>query len=131
MADVRAAQRRYLEHCRQRFARAVDSFERDIRAQLPVGETGQLRDTFTVQITSGGEDRFVAEASLPVFYAEMLDEGTRPHVIVPRNAKVLVFNVGGDTVFARRVNHPGFPSQEIWKKPAPIIWQSSLEDAFR
>jgi hypothetical protein len=33
-------------------------------------------------------------------------------------------------VFTRRVNHPGFPSQEIWEKPAPVVWQSSLERAF-
>lgn len=33
--------------------------------------------------------------------------GTRPHVILPRRGKYLVFEVGGRTVYARRVNHPG------------------------
>jgi hypothetical protein len=32
---------------------------------------------------------------------------TRAHVIVPRRASVLVFEVAGRTVFTRHVNHPG------------------------
>ncbi len=34
-------------------------------------------------------------------------EGTRPHEIVPRRARVLAFTVGGEKVFATRVSHPG------------------------
>ena len=35
-------------------------------------------------------------------------EGTRPHRIVPRRrGGVLRFQVGGRTVYARAVNHPG------------------------
>ncbi|WP_037899876.1 hypothetical protein [Streptomyces sp. NRRL S-350] len=33
--------------------------------------------------------------------------GTRPHVIRPRRAKALRFEVSGHVVFAARVNHPG------------------------
>lgn len=33
--------------------------------------------------------------------------GARPHVIRPRRARALRFQVGGRTVFAARVNHPG------------------------
>lgn len=40
-------------------------------------------------------------------YVTILEEGSRPHVIRPRNAKVLAFPSGGRTVFARSVNHPG------------------------
>lgn len=41
-------------------------------------------------------------------YADAIDQGARPHTIVPRRAKFLRF-IGrdGKTVFARRVNHPG------------------------
>ncbi|MGD9485749.1 hypothetical protein WDH52_21265 [Streptomyces sp. TRM70308] len=34
-------------------------------------------------------------------------DGTRPHVIRPRRAKALRFDMGGWVVFAKRVNHPG------------------------
>lgn len=40
-------------------------------------------------------------------YALYVHEGTRPHVIRPKNAQALRFNVGGREVFAKRVDHPG------------------------
>jgi hypothetical protein len=40
-------------------------------------------------------------------YALLHHEGTRAHTIVPVNAKVLHFKVGGVDVFVRRVEHPG------------------------
>jgi hypothetical protein len=46
-----------------------------------------------------------------VEYAQMVHDGTRPHVIRPRNAQVLRFRVGGQVVFARVVNHPGTRAQ--------------------
>lgn len=39
--------------------------------------------------------------------AMMHHEGTRPHIIRPRNAKVLRFKVGGKVVYASLVRHPG------------------------
>ena len=40
-------------------------------------------------------------------YALYVHEGTRAHVIRPKNAQALRFNVGGREVFAKRVDHPG------------------------
>lgn len=34
-------------------------------------------------------------------------DGTRPHIIRPRRAKALRFQMGGRTVFAKYVRHPG------------------------
>lgn len=34
-------------------------------------------------------------------------DGTRPHLIRPRRAKALRFEVGGDVVFTKLVRHPG------------------------
>lgn len=42
-----------------------------------------------------------------VEYAPYVNDGTRPHVIRPKNAKALRFVVDGQVVFARVVNHPG------------------------
>lgn len=45
--------------------------------------------------------------SVGVSYAEMVHDGTRPHIIRPRNARALRFMVGGRVVYARVVHHPG------------------------
>lgn len=42
-----------------------------------------------------------------VEYAPYVNDGTRPHVIRPKNAQVLRFRAGGRTVFAKVVQHPG------------------------
>jgi len=53
-------------------------------------------------------------------YIRYVIEGTEPHLIMPRSAKVLVFYAdSGDLVFAHSVNHPGtapnpFP-QRAWE----------------
>ncbi len=39
--------------------------------------------------------------------AGFVNDGTRPHRIVPKNGSVLRFTVGGRVVYARVVNHPG------------------------
>lgn len=45
-------------------------------------------------------------------YAGPVHQGARPHVIRPRHARALRFEVdGGRIVFARRVNHPGNRAQ--------------------
>lgn len=40
-------------------------------------------------------------------YALYVHEGSRPHLIRPRTAKALRFEIGGRTVFAKLVRHPG------------------------
>ena len=40
-------------------------------------------------------------------HAACVEYGTKPHVIEPVNKKVLAFKVDGQTVFAKKVNHPG------------------------
>jgi hypothetical protein len=37
----------------------------------------------------------------------LLNDGTRPHTIVPNRARALRFEVGGTVVFAMRAEHPG------------------------
>lgn len=53
------------------------------------------------QVTSS-----ISMAGHPVLRVEV--KSTRPHVIVPRRAGgVLVFELAGQTIFTRRVDHPG------------------------
>ncbi len=44
-------------------------------------------------------------------YALDVHNGTRPHEIRPNKARVLAFQVGGTTVFATVVQHPGIRPQ--------------------
>lgn len=40
------------------------------------------------------------------------NDGTEPHTILPRQKRLLRFQAGGGTVFARRVRHPGTKAQQ-------------------
>lgn len=78
-----------------------------------------LRDTIHVRLVYGGNyDNLLGQSSqdLPTVIvgsespiARLHHDGTRPHVIVPRNAPMLVFysQKMGKVVYAKRVNHPG------------------------
>lgn len=73
-------------------------------------EAGQphLRDAIVTRAGRDGKGAmWLVGAVHPV--AWLHHQGTVAHVIVPRNATVLVFEIDGETVFSRRVNHPGTP----------------------
>lgn len=56
---------------------------------------------------SGSRNPGRRNTSDPRIYGPVVERGSGPRVIVPRTAKVLAFPINGETVFARRVNHPG------------------------
>lgn len=66
-----------------------------------------LRDTIVKRWVAGRQNAISILIGTSHPRAMMHHEGTRPHVIVPRNASVLVFESHGETVFAAQVNHPG------------------------
>jgi hypothetical protein len=70
-------------------------------------DTGRLRASIRVERRSffGLRQRWTVGSD--VDYAPMVNDGTRPHIIRPKRAKALRFNVGGKVVFARVVHHPG------------------------
>ena len=45
--------------------------------------------------------------STSVAYAAVQNDGSDPYEIFPRNAQVLAFEIGGEMIFAKRVQHPG------------------------
>jgi phage gpG-like protein len=97
-ASVRAASVRAAAQEMQVGARMVQN-----RAKIlaPV-DTGRLRASISKDVNS---------LSFKVFsnveYAGYVNDGTRPHVIRPRRAQALRFRIGGRTVFAKEVHHPG------------------------
>ena len=82
-----------------------------LKGQTPV-RTGKLKSTTIFQIQGAPDTQILeirqgARSPEGVFYGELVRRGTAPHVIVPRKAKALRFMIGGEVVFAKRVNHPG------------------------
>lgn len=54
-------------------------------------------------------------ATVDADYASLVSEGTRPHTILPKKqGGVLVFQIGGRTIFTARVSHPGARPNPWW-----------------
>jgi phage gpG-like protein len=86
--------------------------------------TGRLRRSIHARAQGTGIDAVVTVGST-VEYAAIHEFGgkTPPRTILPRRAKALRFGAGGQTIFARRVNHPG---SRIPEKP---YMRPSLEES--
>lgn len=63
-----------------------------------------------------------ATIEVGVSYGKMVHDGTRPHVIRPVRKQALKFTVGGQTVYAKIVHHPG-------TRPRPFLDRALTEIA--
>lgn len=70
-------------------------------------DTGRLRASGKISYSGLFSFRPKATIVFDVDYAQMVNDGTRPHAIRPKNASVLRFVVGGRVVYAKVVHHPG------------------------
>ena len=79
-----------------------------------VSRTGRL-----ITSTQGKATGFEGKLFNEVSYAGYVHDGTKPHVIRPKSVKALKFKVGGSTVYAKKVNHPGYKGdpwiERAWK----------------
>jgi hypothetical protein len=71
-------------------------------------KTGELKRSIGSRVVRSHKGGYSTEVFASAPYALFHHSGTRPHIIRPRNASVLRFEVGGSVVFAKRVWHPGF-----------------------
>jgi HK97 gp10 family phage protein len=83
---------------------------RDLKASISrVGirdSANRLSDSIKYEKTGDLEIRiFADEEDAPYF--KYLEYGTRPHEIKTRYRQALKFNIGEDTIFAKKVMHPG------------------------
>ena len=115
-----------------RFGRAVRIVDDRLDKTVPV-RTGRLKRSRRTRLSTVG-DVFSADISYNVTpdYGQMLDEGTRPHVIRPRRARVLRFVVAGRVVYAREVHHPGTTKHRGWfsRVTSPADWRLVLDRVF-
>jgi hypothetical protein len=78
-----------------------------IAATMQVGiDTGRLKKSLKMTHERSTRGQFVMVGS-KLNYALMHHEGTRPHIITPNRAQVMVFNKGSRVIYATSVRHPG------------------------
>jgi hypothetical protein len=65
--------------------------------------TGRLRRSIRVKNSTQRKATVAAH-----FTAFFVDAGPKPHAIKAKKANRLIFSAGGRTIFARKVNHPGY-----------------------
>lgn len=76
-------------------------------ATMQVGmDTGRLKKSLKMTHERSTRGQFVMVGS-KLNYALMHHEGTRPHIITPNRAQVMVFNKGSRVIYATSVRHPG------------------------
>lgn len=89
----------------------------DAKQLAPVGETGEYRNSIKVSDTIVNENSIetmiYTDATVSSLEGQsynlgyLLENGTEPHTILPKNSDALVFDIDGETIFAKKVNHPG------------------------
>jgi hypothetical protein len=87
---------------RRRLQQRVDRVARIAADEAP----GSMGEYITTDIREGSRGlEGVITCTHPA--TRYVIEGTRPHLIRPRRARALRFEVGGDVVFTKLVRHPG------------------------
>lgn len=106
----------------------------DAKQLAPVGETGLYRESIKVSDTRVTENSIETDITTNMIVSSLsgvtynlgylLENGTEPHTILPINSDVLVFEKDGETIFAKKVNHPGF-------KPMPHFIPALEKNKFK
>lgn len=123
---------------------AVGAMPDQMRPYAPIGQQpgtdvgpsfrvpGALRQSIIVDQSrqSTGPDTFGARIIAPVIQARTTDQGSPAHIIRPRKAGgVLIFQINGETVGARFVNHPGNAPHPWWLRALEATWGPNLRYA--
>lgn len=106
--------------------RTVDEAESLAVQSAPVDKGGLRGSHVKSPIISTGT-QVIGGVEAQTDYAMFVHEGTRPHVIVPRRAKVLAWQSNSGVAFAKRVNHPGTKAQPWLAKSAEA---AALKNGF-
>ena len=114
ISAVHRAHARFIGKQQVTVIRALDEAGKFAEDHVAAHSRFQRRSPVGQSLKDATEHKFIRTGSGAVVRifstkktAEFLEYGTKPHVIRARRARFLRFVVGGKTVFARKVNHPG------------------------
>lgn len=122
------------------FHRSVEQTEREMRTQIARGvneaaeagrdeakrvgawtdRTRRLRNGIAAVPAHGRGDGAESEILSPTPYSAIIEGGSRAHEIWARRKTFLRFVVGGQVIFARKVNHPG-------TRPYPFMGPAAIK----
>lgn len=94
--------------------------------------SGNLVKSITAEVNVGGTEVIEGRDYLDdnrAYYGKYVHEGTRPHLIRPRNKKLLRWASGGRWHFAKWVNHPGTKADQFLYE-AGKLQQDKINDIF-
>lgn len=102
----------------QKVLRRVSSYAYRIAKTIIPQDSGRLLASLRVIPTATG-----VELSVSTRYADFADKGTLPHMIVPQDPKgYLKFkDQSGNTIFRKRVIHPGYPATNYMNELATKV----------
>jgi|SRR5215831_12282129 len=107
----------------------ADILQRAAKAQIPIGQDvprtsrGHLKNSVVKRIYPNTTGEILMEIWVGSDHPNALlhHNGTRPHPIEPKYAKVLRFDYGGDIVFAMFVHHPGTAPNPFLTDNLPLV----------
>jgi len=100
---------------------------KNARFKNPTGATVNATQAVTKGLRSS---IFVDKKDIP--YIEPLYEGSKPHIIRPKDTGALSFVIGSTRIFAKEVRHPGYKGnpfiQRAWDKNKEVFKKQYTED---
>lgn len=146
MADASALRQQALDRYGAVHDRASQLLEQALIDAAPLGATGDTRRGIEVRPGGGIGGSFASTAISKSPHGDFVEDGTAPHLILPRTARVLRFAGGsgrisqpgpnqriatrsGGVVFSAYVNHPGTPARP-WFAPTLERWSEFLQQAM-
>lgn len=115
----------------QAMAAGVESISRATDRAAPV-DKGTLKRSRRISEIRPTAKGFSVDIRYTAPQANFTNDGTRPHTIRPRRGKVLRFQSGGRTIFARVVHHPGNRGTHWFDKVVnAATWSQALRRGFR
>lgn len=104
--DFAKAKKAIVEREAAKMLLAVEHVEAEAKHLCPV-DKGNMIGLFGHDVRVEGNE-IIGTVRNTASYAAAVEFGSKPHVIEPRDKKVLSFMADGKRIFAKIVHHPGF-----------------------